>query len=53
MTTDEQIQAFEADVDALVDRYRSEFDLPYAVAIGVLTMKAQQLCAEATEDDHE
>ena len=51
MTTNEQIKAFAHDVDQLVDRYRQEFDLTYAVVVGVLTMKATLLCGERPEED--
>lgn len=36
MTHGEQIEAFRKDIDAVIDRYRKEFDLPLASAIGVL-----------------
>lgn len=50
MTEGQQISAFADDVDRLVDRYRSEFDMTYAAVVGVLFMKAQLLCIEAGED---
>ena len=34
----EQIQAFADEVTALVERYRQEFDLPVAAAVGVLEL---------------
>lgn len=46
----EQIVAFSNDVDRLVDRYRDEFDMTYAAAVGVLFMKAQLLCEEAVDE---
>jgi hypothetical protein len=45
----EQIDAFADDLDKLVHRYRSEFDLSYAAAVGVLQMKSWLLCSEAAE----
>ena len=47
MTDHEQIIAFSNDLDALVNRYRVEFDMTYAAVIGVLHMRAHTLCAEA------
>lgn len=51
MTHKEQTEAFSNDLDALIDRYRQEFDLSYAIVVGVLNMKIWLLCAEATEDE--
>lgn len=56
MDDKEQVTAFAGDVDRLVDRYRSEFDMTYAAVVGVLFMKAQLLCFEASDradEDHE
>ena len=44
-----QTIAFAADLDALVERYRDEFDLTYAAAVGVLQIKTFLLCQEAAE----
>lgn len=50
MTDKEQIQHLSDDVDKLIERYRSEYDLPYAAVVGVLQMKAWLLCQEAQEE---
>jgi len=47
MTERDQITAFADDIDRLVDRYRSEFEISLASAVGVLVMKAFLLCSEA------
>jgi hypothetical protein len=51
MDDKQQIFAFADDIDRLVERYRSEFDISYASVVGVLFMKAQLLCGEAGEMD--
>jgi len=51
MDDKQQIFAFAYDIDKLVERYRSEFDMTYAAVVGVLFMKAQLLCGEAGERD--
>lgn len=53
MTDNEQIDHFAKDVNALVDRYRKEFDLCYASAVGVLQMKIYSMCDEAKENSEE
>jgi hypothetical protein len=45
----EQTDAFAAELDALVDRFCKEFDLTYAIAVGVLHLKAHLLCADAAK----
>ena len=47
----EQIAHFEKDLNALLDRFRSEYDLPYAAVVGVLHMTAFKLCQEAMEEE--
>lgn len=49
MTDKEQIEAFEEDLDKLLDRYANEFDLTYAAVVGLLFMKATELAQEAHE----
>jgi hypothetical protein len=49
MTDREQLDSFGNDVDALVERYRHEYDMSYAVVVGVLVMKAHLLCDEVAE----
>lgn len=55
MTQEEQQDAFANDLWALIDRYRDQFDLTVASAIGVIeTVKMQVLMEETTtevEDD--
>lgn len=51
MTEREQGVAFAKDLDALVDRYRSEFDLSYPVVIGILHIKAQYLADECNPEE--
>jgi hypothetical protein len=50
MSESEQITALGADLDALIERYREEFDLTYAAVVGCLHIKAHLLCMEAIED---
>jgi hypothetical protein len=50
MSDKEQIYAFGDDLDKLVERYRSEFDITYASVVGVLFMKATLMTSEASED---
>jgi hypothetical protein len=45
----EQTDHFANDVDKLVERYRSEYEMSYATTVGVLQMKIHLLCAEAAE----
>lgn len=49
MTEKEQIDHFANDVDALVERYRKEYDISYAAVVGVLEMKKWLLCHETKE----
>lgn len=49
MSDAEQISAFATELDALVERYREEFDLTYAAVVGALHMKAFEICREAEE----
>lgn len=47
MTPSEQIERLSDEIDALIGRYRDEYDLTYAAVIGVLFAKAHFLCEEA------
>ena len=38
------------EIDNLINRFRMEYDMTYAEAVGVLFMKAQLLCNEAAEE---
>lgn len=49
MDSREQTRRFAAALDALVDQYRSEFDLTFAEVVGVLQIKSHLLCAECAE----
>lgn len=51
MDVSEQIQHFESDLNRLVERYRQEYQLPYAAVIGTLAMKQFELHNEAREKD--
>lgn len=57
MTDREQIEAFTGDILGVVDRYRAEFNLPNASAIGALEIvKASMLkgmLEDADDDDGE
>ncbi len=43
------VVAFADDLDRLIRRYRLEFDLSYAEAVGVLQMRTFSLLKEASE----
>jgi hypothetical protein len=43
----EQIAHFANELDAIVDRFRSEYDITYAAVVGTLQMKIHNLCNEA------
>lgn len=49
----EQTTAFADELDKLCERFRDEFDLTYAQAVGVLNMKAWLLNQEASEQSDE
>lgn len=60
MSHTEQIEAFAGDLDALIKRYRSEFDLPLSTALGVLEFMKLRLYQQelidpprAPEDDED
>lgn len=44
-----QVAAFGDDLDKLVDRYRHEWDLPYAAVVGALFAKATLLVNESAQ----
>lgn len=50
MNGQEQTDAFASDLDALVERYRQEFDLTYAAVLGTLAMKSHLLMVEAVNN---
>lgn len=47
MPRDPQIDQLANDIDALINRYRLEYDLTYAAVVGVLQMRIWLLCNEA------
>ncbi len=49
MTDKEQTDAFAGDLDKLVERYRQEFQVSYAIVIGTLQIKIWLLSHEANE----
>jgi hypothetical protein len=51
MTDPEQIAAFAADIQRVIDRYRAEFNLTLAAAIGTLEVVKLELFRNET--DHE
>jgi len=53
MTEKEQTDHFADDLDKLVDRYRSEYEITYASIVGVLQMKSHLLCEEASDRSDE
>jgi len=52
MTDPEQIAALAADLQRVIDRYRAEFNLTLAAAIGTLEVVKLQLFQDQT-NDHE
>jgi hypothetical protein len=50
MSPEDEIEAFEKDLNALVDRYRAEFNLTLAAAIGCLEIVKLQLYKEHTDE---
>lgn len=53
MSEKEQTYAFGHELDNLVDRFRSEFEMTYAAIIGTLIMKANLLTNESVEEEEE
>lgn len=53
MSEKEQTERFARDVDNLVERYRSEYDLSYASIVGVLQIKVHLMCDEMLNHDDE
>jgi len=50
MKTTDQINHFAKDLNRLVDRYATEYDLPLAAVIGTLEIKKQDLINEHDDD---
>jgi hypothetical protein len=53
MSEKEQIEHLADDLDKLIERYRLEYDISYASAVGVLQMKIHTLCDDAKEQNEE
>lgn len=53
MTHTQQITAFDNDILALINRYRREFDLPYASVIGTMQMRIMELYEDAGRQDNQ
>jgi len=53
MNNKDQIFAFESDLNALIDRYRSEFELSLAAAVGVLEVVKLTLWKEQLDSEEE
>jgi len=53
MSEADQIKHFGDEIDRLVDRFRQEYEMTYAAAVGVLHIKAHLLCAESAERSDE
>lgn len=53
MSHQEQIDAFCSDITAVVDRYRAEFELPLASAVGGLDIVKHCLINSETKDSNE
>ena len=50
MTDPDQINAFAADLNRVIDRYRAEFNLTLAAAIGTLEIIKLELFNQQSED---
>ncbi len=53
MSDNDQVKHFADELDKLVDRFRDEYELSFAAAVGALHMKAYLLCSEAEERGEE
>lgn len=53
MTHPQQITAFATELDKLVDRFRSEFELPVVSVLGVLQLQQHLLLTEITAEEEE
>lgn len=49
----DQIEHLENDLDRIIERYRSEYDMTFAAMIGVFQLKVHQLSVEAYEEPEE
>ena len=53
MNEQEQIQAFVSELQSVIDRFRAEFDLPMATAIGCLEFVKLSLFSETMNGDED
>lgn len=53
MSISEQEEAFETELCMLIERYINEFDLSPASVIGLLHLRAHDLCVGAYESEDE
>lgn len=53
MTDREQADAFEHDLDGLINRYRAEFSLTVMAAVAILEVKKFEILQEHYEAQHE
>ena len=51
MTDKQQTEHLADELDKLIRRFCAEYDLTYAVAVGVLQMKIHLLCAQAAAEE--
>lgn len=49
MSESEQIQHFANELEALVNRFRAEYNMTYASILGVLYLQAHMLCQESLD----
>jgi hypothetical protein len=50
---DEQVQQFADELDKMVNRFRSEYDISYAAVVGALMFRIHTLMVEAQEKANE
>lgn len=53
MSEKDQIDHFADELDKLVNRFRSEYEMSYASVVGTLEMKIHLLCQESAERSDE
>lgn len=53
MTDKQQTASFADELDKLIERFRSEYDMSYAQVVGVLEFKKWLLCSEVSEESEE
>jgi hypothetical protein len=53
MSHNDQVRHLADELDRLIERFRSEYDLNYAAVVGTLQMKCYLLCQEAQDREDE